>query len=1600
MKRIVSSVVALALTISLFPASATLNAAAETVPTTVSGYVSATGGDIEIASQSKSPKIYVDTSDYEGVVLAANDLISDIKTITGAAATVIDNATDADVIIGTIGKSTAIDALISSEELDVSKVKGEWEAFTIQNISGKLVIAGADKRGTMYGVYDLSEKMGVSPWEWWADVTPQHSDAIYVTLPEGGYTQGAPAVKYRGIFINQEYNLWNWSQSLAEAGETGMNAAAYEKIFRLMARLGANYMWPAMHEYSPAFNNNPLNAQHADKYGIAMGGSHCEMLLRNNMGELLDFQTKWIADHPTAKLYMFKDDSLGKEVAYDYTDIDKEGNHVDNKQFLEDYWRERIKTNGKYENVYTVGMRGVHDGQWSPVVPSTYTEKKDRDQYKIDLLEEIIAKQRQILSEEIGKEANEIPQVFIPYKEILDLYNASVDNPLEIPDDITIMWTNDNFGYIRQGANEAERQRSGGGGMYYHVSYHGRPSDMIWTAGTQLGLIKEEMCKAYDEGANNIWMLNVGPLKPFENQMEYFIDLGRNMDKLRSTSVNEYIKDNAKRYFGFDNESAQEYADIQCEYLQLANSRRPEFMQQGKFSLTSYGDEMQKEADKYAALLKRSTALYNSLNEDLKPAFYELQLYAVKTANDVMDNYMGADRSVLYASQSRGGGVNKYIKQSTDGRAAIDTDTNLYNTMLSGKWNNVINPWQTKETGSWVLKIASAKAADTVTELPYTKLGVAAENQTDLSEAATLDFSGYTRDVRFIDIFNQGTGSLDWRVTADKDWLTFNKTSGTVYDDDRIYAGIEWTKAPTGNSNATITVTQYIGETAVDSKSIYVNLNNTVKADLPEKTYAEANGYVSIEAEHYTESIENGNYKWQEQDDLGRSGASMKFVPDTAASISDNSAYLEYDVNFDTTGTFDIDVYRMPTLNERGSVKFAVGIDSGTPAVLAGTNKYSGGTTDKWAEGILNNNETLTAQITVNEAGIHKIRLYGMDTGVIIDKMVITTGTKYASYYGAPESYNTTYNTSAASMPEAKEAATSITGDIDALFTPELYILGFSALENSGVVIGGETRLITPVQNGTGIIAVYNGGALSQIKTSTTYSDGAYIFDNAINPQNGETVKGMVWDTLNGMTSLSGVYGIADGGSKNAVDVIKLGDIQTAQITVAAYDTSGAMLDSKTVTGDFSAARTNEKVTVPVDFDMPSGAVEIQAIAYDSTETLNALSPAYTADKPAIALTAAYNGGTITTRSSLDEYNGREAICRITDDETGDEVYIRQETVSDDTFKTINTGTLDGTYAISIGVADEGVIAEEKAYTAVNISTDNDEKTDALRSWDFETDQTAASGNNAPVVSGNAAYDSENKAVKLTSTASSGGKLNVTFDEPVTVRQGQTITVVSKIAYGRQSGSYTDYTIKDSNGKELVSSHIQMYSSNAAQSLKIGGEEKIESGLPAGIAETKVKNNDGIKNGYSTFTVTLNPDTNTITLKVSNAEGESEFKGKFPEGTSYDLGSVNYSTTHSYAGRSSYVDDISVSKTTAPSYTMVFDIKDASENTIPNAKVTVTDKKYNSVIAQESDDSYHLCDGMYTYTVTAEGYETITDELELTPSTLSKTISVYMTAQN
>lgn len=923
--------------------------------------------------------------------------------------------TDADIIIGTIGKSAEIDALAAAGKIDISEIEGKWESFTIQEVDGKIIIAGSDKRGTIYGIYDLSEKIGVSPWYWWADAEPVHADKLYIDLPDGGYTEGEPSVKYRGIFLNDEYNLNQWSQS---QGSGNMNNETYNRIFELLLRLKANYLWPAMHEYSTAFNMTENNAKNADIYGIVMGSSHCEMLLRNNVGEWDAFYKEWTAEHPDRKIK-----GSNSEEAYDYTD---EGG-VANKEMLLDYWRERVRENGAYENTYTIGMRGVHDGAWSPSAASTTEEKKA-------LLSEIMTEQRKILTEEIGKNIEEIPQVFIPYKEIQTIYNAG----LEVPDEVTLMWTDDNYGYIRQTATAEERERSGGTGIYYHVSYYGRPTSYLWLCTTQPGLMREELVKAYDTGADRIWVLNVGDLKPAETQIEYFIRLARNVDEMRDADIREVLADNAKRDMNLNDDQAAEYADIQAEFYRLANSRRPEFESKDVLSLTANGDEAAKYIDELSALTERSERLYSELEEAKKYTFFEMQLYPLRSAKNIAVSYIQSDRADMYAEQGRGAAQNKYAAEAEAAAAQIEADTSQYNAMLGGKWNKIMNltPAKLQSTGG---NVAIKTSASTVSALDYTEMGVDAQGDDE-----SVSFSRFDTEYKYIDIFNKGYGSFDWKIESDKDYIIFNCESGTVTDDYRLYAGVDWERAPEGSSEAEITITQLLGSTPVATKTIKAKLSNPT-VELGEKTYVGSDGVVSIEAEHYSASVANGEYEWRIEKDFGRSGDSVKIYPDLSESVSSPgkgaSAYLEYDVYFEESGEYMVDAYRMPTLNELGTMRFAIGIDESAPQLYKGNNKYYNNSagTDAWGKGVLANSERIQGSITVDSPGLHIIRLYNSDPGIVIDKIVISKDGQDDSYFGAPESYNSTYNCSAPVMPKAEQPSAG-TGTVSKLFEPSAVV--------------------------------------------------------------------------------------------------------------------------------------------------------------------------------------------------------------------------------------------------------------------------------------------------------------------------------------------------------------------------------------------------------------------------------------------------------------------------------------------------------------------------------------------------------------------------------
>lgn len=1583
----------------------------------VSGYVSAENGDLKLAGTDKIPTIYVDGEDYEGVIRAVGDLKDDIKTVTDVTSVITNKIEtdplmgsrglqigensmyvsdwipteelvgadcyaavydrngaltgvakgtpdyignpespelplmvsgfkfdavlkrpaggtakafvwkdmepmwetiyqypsekvildDVDIIVGTIGESKVIDNLILKNKLDVSKIEGLWESFTIQNVDDTLVIAGSDKRGTIYGIYDLCEKMGVSPWSFWADTFVPHEDNLYINLPEGGYTEGEPSVKYRGIFLNDEFNMSEWSKSMGNTGKN-MNNATYEKIFELLLRLKANYLWPAMHTYSTAFNNTDGNAELADKYGIVMGSSHCEPLLRNNLGELYNFQQEWAAAHPDKKLYINTTDDAKNNVSWMWTDKDGSGNAVDNKEFLTDYWRARTKANGGYENTYTIGMRGVHDGKFSTNMDSKTA------------MTEILAAQRQILTEELcgdGKEITDIPQVFIPYKEMLDLYNGG----LNVPEDVTLMWPDDNFGYIRQLPTEKERERSGGAGIYYHLSYFGRPTSYLWLGTTQPGLIREEMTKAYDMGAQKIWVANVGDLKPAETEIEYFLDLARDVETVRNTDIGDWLKDRAKRDFGFNDTQAEEYADVKLKYYELANSRRPEHMVNGLYSLTDFGDEGQKVIDGYAEIENRASTLYNTLSEDRKPSFYELMLYPIKGAGNMAKKYIYSDKSKLYAEKGYGAAANKYAKLSDDAYQAVVDDTAEYTSMLGGKWAKMMNPYQTQLKGSFGGPISGKLENATVSELPYTKMEIVPEGETDLT------FTKYSTEPKYIDIINTGTGSFEWTAETDADWIKINKTSGTVADNDRIYISVDAEasnvdKTATGKSVKRIYFKQKIGGTVINTKEVAVTVNAVPGVlDIPEKAYIENDGCVSIEAEHFTNSVKNGEYEWEVEKDFGRSGDSVKIYPDTAKTVAtpnkENSAYLEYDVYFTSSGTFPIDVYRMPTINELSgaTMRCRIGIDDGAPVQFNGNTKTTDNSTgaDAWGKGVLQNTQVISGTITVPSAGYHTIRLYNESAGVVIDKFVITTGEKKASYYGAPESYNTTYNNQMKPLPEPSVAAAEQTGDITPLFEPSMIICG--------------------------------------------------VTDN---------------DTT--------------------ADILKLDGADNGMFVAASYDDKGNMIDATYTDIDLSDIAQNETKTIT--YEMPSVEIpskvggylvdvqymiisaDYEALAMPRKDTLivNGL------ENDDVSLMASYDEGYIYPATRMNDYIGKESVCVISESgstNTSRIKYIRQNTVKEDTYSKLPFNG-EGKFDLKIKVAGEKDMISETFSTVKNISPDTDPASKELYNWNFDTDQTGT-GNNVPVLGGNAIYDANSKSIKLTPTAEAGGNLSVEFDNAVTAAQGEKITVISKIAYGNLSGKYMTYELTDSKGNMLIRSNINRYTGKT-QSLTIGGVEQFTDGnYPSALQ--KIDNNATTPNGkFSIYTAVIDPASNEITLTISNTANSTvnEYRGKLPEGTSYDLKKLYFTTDYNNAGRSCYVDDVSVTKSKAASYTITF---------VADGELTLTDGVTGAVIEPNADGIYNLCDGIYNYTVTKDT-TSISDTFELSPATESKTITI------
>lgn len=922
--------------------------------------------------------IYFDEGDHDVVGISARDFADDVQRVTGVRPSVsssLDELTGTAVIVGTLGDSAGVEASLPASDVNTASLAEKQESFVITTIQTPIssvdscvLIVGSDRRGTAYGVYELSKRIGVSPWYWWADVAPTERESLAVEATT--YREGPPSVTYRGIFLNDEdFGLRPWASDTFAPDEAadrpGLGPKTYARIFELLLRLKANTIWPAMHPNTKAFYRYPENADVAAKYAIVVGTSHCEPMHRNNVDEWEDAFGEW--------------------------------SYATNGERIRNYWRTRVENVADYENIFTLGMRGIHDSG----MPGGDTREG-----RIELLQRVLDDQREMLADTQNRPVEEIPQVFCPYKELLDLYRGGLD----VPEDVCLMWPNDSHGYIRELPTETERERAGGSGIYYHLSYWGRPHDYLWLSSVPPGLVKTEMGKAYDAGAREYWIVNVGDIKPTEKEMEYFLDLAWDTEGVRSESVSTWMKHWATREFG--EAHAGEVAQILADYYRLSRARKPEHMgwstvypntepDDPAFSFTHAGDEARRRTEAFRQLVDRAESVYEALPRVRRASFYQLVLYQIRCAAAMSEKFLHAARNRLYAGQGRTT-ANRYAELTESAQDRIEAETQYYNEdLVGGKWKEMMSAHPRD------LPAFDVPGTGHYTPTDGAALGVVAEGRSapvrgDEVHSPTLPtFHSHVDRERFVDVFARGTDPVEWSATVSDEWIQLSTWGGTVDGERRLWISVDWDVAPTGQTS---------GEVVIESPGVrkVVGVEAVALASNPMSDFIEVDGAVAIEAEHYSRAVDGSPGSWKRCDVPGRvSGTTVAVDPSVFSSHSpesDDAPRLEYDIVLNATESVEVEVQCVPTqaLDSERDLRYTIALDDGKRRAVS-IDPEGDEHDPEWQRNVLRGAAIGVSVHHVDEPGKHTLRLSALDPGLIMDRIVVYANGERTTYLGPRE---------------------------------------------------------------------------------------------------------------------------------------------------------------------------------------------------------------------------------------------------------------------------------------------------------------------------------------------------------------------------------------------------------------------------------------------------------------------------------------------------------------------------------------------------------------------------------------------------------------------
>ena len=925
-------------------------------------------GDFALAATGSQALILVDQHEHKGVLRAVDSLQRDINSVSGRQLAIATQGRAKQLlIIGSLGNNALLDQLVSSGKLDVSAIAGKWDAYHIQlitqplpGVDQALVIAGSDKRGAIYGIYDLAETIGVSPWHWWADVPPVQHAELYIKA--GTAFSDAPKVKYRGIFLNDEHPaLTNWS----EEKFGGYNSRFYLHVFELLQRLKANFLWPAM--WNNAFADDDWqNAVLADEMGIVMSTSHHEPMMR--------------AD---------KEWNRYGEGPWEYST---------NRDNIYKFWQQGAKRHKNLESLFTLGMRGQEDEPMS-------------EGDNIELLQQIVADQRQILQETFNdRPIASVPQVWALYKEVQGFYERG----MRVPDDVTLLWADDNFGNIRRLPTKAERNRSGGAGVYYHFDYVGAPRSYRWINTVPLAKIWQQMSLAWQYQADRIWIVNVGDLKPMELPTDFFLRMAWNPDAFNADNLQQFTTDWAAQQFGAA--QAPAIASLLQTYTAHNGRRKPEAIEPGSYSILHYA-----EAERISTELAQAEALADKVQQQLTPqlqdAYVQLVAHPLKASRAVFELNRAVAMNQLHAQQGRAS-TNYWAERV---KYWFDTDANLtaqYHSLGNGRWNHMMSQphigftyWRNPPANLMpVVSVASP--------MPVADMGVAAEGS-KLSwpiseyrgEQLKLDtFYPHGQQQRQIEVFNKGSEPFEFSAKASADWVTLSQSQGAVKTEQRIAVSIDWRKAQTGLNQAEV----YIQGTGWGGAKVQVSAFKPAVAATT--GFVEADGYIALDAASAKVGGSSAHARWQKLEGFGHSAAAMvalterDYQPDEANIRQ--APYLEYPLYFHSTGQVMLHSKVAPTLQllPGRKLRFAVALDDAPPIIV---DTLPDSSEHAWQHAVLDGSRTITTPLHITRSGAHRLRIYLLDPAVVLHRLLLDSGGVKPSYLGPPQSLYLTNGTAA-----------------------------------------------------------------------------------------------------------------------------------------------------------------------------------------------------------------------------------------------------------------------------------------------------------------------------------------------------------------------------------------------------------------------------------------------------------------------------------------------------------------------------------------------------------------------------------------------------------